>query len=167
MQSQGKAWPGAKGRLAGADLGHGRSRPAHPPPALPAEEWEPVMVSYGYPQLPGAAVSMDVDRRGHPLPRVKPHLQPERRRQLPTSVWPTARDCGQELVQSLPACLLIFHPMFSLLLVEPSRWSPTPVSHCYHHVAPVYLSCIICTILPASPSQPLSFSLNMPLTLPT
>lgn len=38
LQNQGQACPSEKGKLAGADLGHGHSRPAHPPPALPAGE---------------------------------------------------------------------------------------------------------------------------------
>ena len=77
----------------GADLGPGHSRLAHPPPALPAEEWEPAMVSYGCLRLQGAAASTGVYRWGLLL-RVKPHLQPDRERQLLLLAWPTTRNCG-------------------------------------------------------------------------
>lgn len=37
-QNQGQAWQVERGRLAAADLGHGHSRLARPPPAPPVEE---------------------------------------------------------------------------------------------------------------------------------
>lgn len=132
-QNQGQAWQAKRGRLAAADLGHGHSRLAHPPPAPPVEEWAQAMVSCGYLQPQGAAVSMDVDQWHHLPLRAKPHLQPDRGKQCSLLTWPTIRNYGQGASpeSSTHFSLLLFHPPGHhphQLPDAPRRWVLSPSS---------------------------------------